>query len=171
LETVSYECGGPAEEDPAHALSFVDQFPGLSIGFIEVGVDLSSGLDDIEGGNRRVGWAAGWEVLVGSVSQGRNKRGRTNDSSERTCCEVLPAVELNLGLWEGLLEGRHLYGRSTSLFCLCFVCSSYRNLDQASIESIWATTIPHTFNWERQRTERIVREGERKIYSGRLRLY
>jgi hypothetical protein len=59
LETVSYECGGPAEEDPAHALSFVDQFPGLSIGFIEVGVDLSPCLDDIEGGNRGVGWAAG----------------------------------------------------------------------------------------------------------------
>jgi hypothetical protein len=59
LETVSYECGGPAEEDSAHALGFVDQLPGLGIGFIEVGVDLSPGLDDIEGGNRSVSWATG----------------------------------------------------------------------------------------------------------------
>jgi hypothetical protein len=64
LETVSYECGGPAEEDPAHAFSFVDQFPGLGIGFIEVGVDLSTGFDNIEGCDCSVGWAAGLGYFI-----------------------------------------------------------------------------------------------------------
>ena len=34
-------------------------------------------------------------------------RALTNDSSKSACCEILPAVQLNLGLGERLLEGRH----------------------------------------------------------------
>jgi hypothetical protein len=76
-------------------------------------------------------------VWVGPQAEGRfswkcsiRRQGRTNYSSQRACCKVFPAVELNLRPWEGLLECRHLCGRSNFPALLGFVRSSYRNLDQ-----------------------------------------
>ena len=43
----------------------------------------------------------------------------TNDSSQTTCCEVFPTIQLDLGLRERLLECRHfdclLFNRSRSI--------------------------------------------------------
>lgn len=61
LEGVADERGGPAEEDPAEALGREDAAPGLEVGRVQLAVDLSSGLDQVERGHERVGWAARYD--------------------------------------------------------------------------------------------------------------
>jgi hypothetical protein len=63
LEGVADERGRPAEEDAAHALVGVDLAPALDVGLVDVWVDLSPGLDDVEGSDGGVGWAACCETV------------------------------------------------------------------------------------------------------------
>jgi hypothetical protein len=107
LETISHERGGPAEKHPAQALDLVDGFPGAEVGFIEVGIDLAAAFYEIEGCNGCVGWAAGWRLLLAGLSVGVEGELRTNYPTKTAGCKVFAAVELDLRLWEGFLEGRH----------------------------------------------------------------
>lgn len=49
LEGVADEGGGPAEEDAAEAFFAVDGSPGRDVGAVNVGVDLATTFDEIEG--------------------------------------------------------------------------------------------------------------------------
>jgi hypothetical protein len=60
LEGVADEGRGPAEEDAAEPFLAEDGGPGLEVGFVEIGIDLAAGFDEVEGCDRGVCWAAGW---------------------------------------------------------------------------------------------------------------
>lgn len=59
----------PAEEDAANALLCHDCAPCLEVGLVELRVDLTAALDEIERSDGGVSRAAGWEGDVSSFAR------------------------------------------------------------------------------------------------------
>lgn len=76
LEGVADEGGGPACEDAAEAFLFEDCAPGLGVGFVEGGIDLTAAFYEVEGGYGCVGWSAGWMEMEVSFQQPMRCEGR-----------------------------------------------------------------------------------------------
>lgn len=66
LEGVAQEGGRPAEEDAAEAFFGEDGAPCGDVGCVDLGVDLTTALDEIEGRYGGVGWSCG-RGDVGSI--------------------------------------------------------------------------------------------------------
>lgn len=129
MEGVADEGWGPASEYSTETFLLEDCSPGLDVGFVEVGIDLTAAFDEVEGGNCCVSWSASWkEVSVSIACLLHMKDPRTNDAAQCTCCEVCAREELNLLLRRGyssLSLGSHCCAASKPI-CRCLGSGSGR---------------------------------------------
>lgn len=94
LKAVAHECWGPAEEDAPNTLFAVDRLPGAEVAGVELRVDLSSGLDEIERDDGGVGWAAGDDAAQHAGEEVFGGVGL--DLAEGILLQVLPRRHRNL---------------------------------------------------------------------------
>lgn len=104
LGRISKECGAPASEDAADALCAVYLTPGLEIARVQLGVDLTAGLDEIKWRDGGVGETLfiyrcqlhGLQRRVSIVSRVIGMTYTCQQTAKGTGGIVSPGVELNL---------------------------------------------------------------------------